>query len=116
MDWSPTIAELRGPLFQRIVGAQESDIASGRLVRGLQMPTHRGLAKSLGVDLTSVTRAYCEARRMGLIEARVGRGSFVSETTMRPVSEQTAPVRFDLSLNVPPHPLAAHLEERRSPA
>src|SRR3569832_1511925 len=114
MDWSPTIAELQGPLFQRIVGALESDIASGRLVRGQQLPTHRGLAKSLGVDLTTVTRAYSEARRKGLIEARVGRGSFVSETTMRPVSEQTAPVRIDLSMSVPPHPLEAHLEERIS--
>ena len=112
MGWIPTISELQGPLYQRIVGALESDIASGRLVRGQQLPTQRALARALGCDLTTVTRAYSEARRKGLIEAQVGRGSFVSETTVRPAAERAAAVRIDLSMNVPPHPLEAQLDER----
>jgi DNA-binding transcriptional MocR family regulator len=112
MEWIPTISELDGPLYQRIVGALESDIASGRLVRGQQLPTHRALAKTLGIDLTTVTRAYREARRKGLIEALVGRGSFVSETTVRPATAGGAEVRIDLSMNVPPHPLEAQLDDR----
>ena len=93
MDWIPTLSEWPGPVFMRIVEAMAADVASGRLVRGQQMPTHRALAKALQVDLTTVTRAYGEARRRGLIEAQVGRGTFVSETTARapagyPVSTQ----------------------------
>jgi DNA-binding transcriptional MocR family regulator len=112
MDWIPTISESPGPLYQRIVAALESDIAAGRLVRGQQLPTHRALAKVLGVDLTTVTRAYSEARRRGLIDAQVGRGSFVSETSVRPATERAPEVRIDLSMNVPPHPLEAQLDER----
>ena len=43
------------------------EIASGRLVRGQRLPTHRALATALGIDLTTVTRAYGEARRRGRI-------------------------------------------------
>ena len=80
MDWVPTIADRTGPLYLQIVDALASDISRGQLVRGQVLPTHRALAKSLGVDLTTVTRAYAEARRRGLTEARVGRGTFVAES------------------------------------
>ena len=75
MDWVPALSEWPGPVFMRIVEAMAADVASGRLVRGQQMPTHRALAKALQGDLTTVTRAYGEARRRGLIEAQVGRGA-----------------------------------------
>ncbi|HLG79628.1 MAG TPA: PLP-dependent aminotransferase family protein [Bradyrhizobium sp.] len=112
MEWVPTVSESQGPLYLRIVAALEGDIAAGRLVRGQQLPTHRALAAALGVDLTTVTRAYGEARRRGLIEAQVGRGSFVSESSARPAAEGAPEVRIDLSMNVPPHPLEAQLDER----
>jgi DNA-binding transcriptional regulator YhcF (GntR family) len=83
MDWLPTLSEWQGPVFLRIVEALAADIASGRLARGQQIPTHRALAKALDIDLTTVTRAYGEARRRGLLEAQIGRGTFVSETTAR---------------------------------
>ncbi len=112
MDWTPTISELPGPRYQRIVDAMEADIAAGRLVRGQQLPTQRALAKALGIDLTTVTRAYTEARRRGILEARVGQGSFVSETSARRAVDLPNPVAIDLSMNVPPHPLEAQLDER----
>ena len=70
MDWLPTISEWSGPLYLRIVDALSADVASGRLARGQQLPTHRALAQALNVDLTTVTRAYGEARRRGLLDAR----------------------------------------------
>jgi DNA-binding transcriptional MocR family regulator len=112
MEWIPTISELSGPRYQRIVEAMEADIASGRLMRGQQLPTQRALAKALGIDLTTVTRAYTEARRRGILEARVGQGSFVSETSARRTVDLPHPVTIDLSMNVPPHPLEAQLDER----
>ena len=112
MDWVPTLSEWQGPVFMRIVDALAADIASGRLVRGQQLPTHRALAGTLGVDLTTVTRAYGEARRRGLLDAQVGRGTFVSETTARAARDVPFPVKIDLSMNVPPQPVEANLDLR----
>lgn len=112
MDWIPTVSEWQGPMFLRIVDALAADIASGRLVRGQRLPTHRALASALDIDLTTVTRAYGEARRRGLLDARVGQGTFVSETTARAVSDLPTPVNIDLSMNLPPQPVEANLDLR----
>ncbi len=112
MDWVPTLSEWQGPMFLRIVDALAEDIASGRLVRGQRLPTHRALASALDLDLTTVTRAYGEARRRGLLEARVGQGTFVSETTARAAHDLPAPVSIDLSMNLPPQPVEANLDLR----
>jgi DNA-binding transcriptional MocR family regulator len=112
MDWIPTVSEWRGPMFLRIVDALAADIASGRLVRGQRLPTHRALATSLDIDLTTVTRAYGEARRRGLLDARVGQGTFVSETTARAASDLPVTVNIDLSMNLPPQPVEANLDLR----
>jgi DNA-binding transcriptional MocR family regulator len=112
MDWLPTLSEWQGPIFTRIVDALAADIASGRLVRGQQLPTHRALANALGVDLTTVTRAYGEGRRRGLLEAQVGRGTFVSETTARAAGDIPFQVKIDLSMNIPPQPVEANLDVR----
>src|SRR5215471_5955751 len=109
MDWLPTLSERQGPVFLRIVDALAADIGSGRLLRGQQIPTHRALAGALGVDLTTVTRAYGEARRRGLLEAQVGRGTFVSETTAR-AADIPFQVKIDLSMNLPPQPVEANLD------
>ncbi|NEU99350.1 PLP-dependent aminotransferase family protein [Bradyrhizobium uaiense] len=112
MDWIPTVSEWHGPMFLRIVDALAADIASGRLVRGQRLPTHRALATALDIDLTTVTRAYGEARRRGLLDARVGQGTFVSETTARAASDLATPVNIDLSMNLPPQPVEANLDLR----
>src|SRR6201991_2651366 len=96
MEWIPTISEWQGPAYLRIVDALATDIASGRLHRGQQVPTHRALAAALKLDLTTVTRAYGEARRRGLLDARVGRGTFVSETTVRATVDLPHPIKIDL--------------------
>lgn len=114
MDWIPTLSEWQGPAFSRIVDALAADIASGRLVRGQRLPTHRAMATALGIDLTTVTRAYGEARRRGLIDARVGQGTFVSETTARTLINVPVHVNIDLSMNLPPLPVEANLDLRIS--
>ena len=112
MDWSPTLDCTGGPVYEGIVQALERDIASGRLHRGERLPTHRALARTLGVDLTTVTRAYNEARRRGLTDARVGQGTFVAESRARPAGHAAAGIAVDLSMNLPPSPIEADLEGR----
>ena len=114
MDWVPTLGDGVGPVYEGIVSALAADIASGRLHRGDRLPTHRALARALGVDLTTVTRAYNEARRRGLTEARVGQGTFVAESRVRAPRAAAAGIDFDLSMNLPPEPIEADLEGRVS--
>ena len=112
MDWVPTLNDREGPLYRRIVEALAADVARGRLLRGQQLPTHRALAKALGIDLTTVTRAYTEARRCGLTEARVGQGTFVAESMAQVRHAMVPRPELDLSINLPPQPLEADLEGR----
>lgn len=111
MDWTPTIADRQGPLYQRIVNVLAEDIAAGRLHQGQALPTHRALAGALGVDLTTVTRAYAEARRQGLTEATVGRGTFV-KARAGALGRTTASPGIDLSMNLPTQPPEADLDGR----
>jgi DNA-binding transcriptional MocR family regulator len=112
MDWVPTIDDREGPLYRRIVDALAADVATGRLRRGQLLPTHRALAKRLRIDLTTVTRAYTEARRRGLTEARIGQGTFVAEKLTPTRRSQAQQPEFDLSMNLPPQPLEADLDGR----
>jgi DNA-binding transcriptional MocR family regulator len=66
-----------GPIYQAIADAIGREIESGRLKPGGRLPTQRVLARQLGVTLTTVTRAYVEAQRRGLLSGEVGRGTFV---------------------------------------
>ena len=63
--------------YQGIADTIERDIASGRFVPGGRLPTHRAMAKRLGVAVATVSRAYAEVRRRGLTDARAGSGTFV---------------------------------------
>lgn len=109
MDWIPTIAGRSGPAYQRIVAALADDIASGALRRGQRLPTHRALARALGLDLTTVTRAYAEARRLQLVDAHVGRGTFVADTTQAVRTTRAMPA-IDLTMNLPPQPDGADID------
>lgn len=98
MEWSPLIADGHGPVYLRIVQALERAVWSGALRPGERLPAQRALANELGVDLTTITRAFTEARKRGLIDARGPLGSFVAP----PQVELTQLI--DLSMNLPPSP------------
>ncbi|MGE3627695.1 MAG: PLP-dependent aminotransferase family protein [Hyphomicrobiales bacterium] len=76
-NWIPDITGRRGPLYKAIVDALNGDVREGRLPPGHRLPPHRKLAESLGVTLGTVTRAYGEARRQGLVVGEPGRGTYV---------------------------------------
>ncbi|MEA1831382.1 PLP-dependent aminotransferase family protein [Methylobacterium durans] len=113
-SWVPTITAEAGPKYRAIVRALAGDIRSGRLVPGTRLPPQRTLAKLLDVDLTTVTRAFNEARRAGLIDAAVGRGSFVRGPAPAPRNPGAAEMSgsVDFSMNMPPQPAEARLAER----
>lgn len=96
--WLPRLAGNGGPRFLQIADALQAAVADGSLKPGDRLPPQRQLAAQLGVDLTTVTRAYDEARRRHLLEGRGARGTYVAA----PKVELTA--ILDLSMNTPPPP------------
>ncbi len=76
--WTPNIQKSSTPLYKQLADAIEYDISSGCLLPGEKLPTHRDLADSLEVNVTTITRGYKEAERRGLIAGTVGRGTYVS--------------------------------------
>ena len=75
--WLPDLGGRSGPRYIAIADALAADIADGRLAAGMRLPTHRELAYRIGVTVGTVSRAYREADRRGLISGEVGRGTFV---------------------------------------
>ena len=104
--WTPDLSRRDGPRYTAIVEAIAEDVEQGRLKPGDQMPTHRDLANRIGVTTGTVTRAYAEAARRGLLVGETGRGTFVKGSPLDagfaapPAWEDEAPI--DLSLNNPP--------------
>ena len=91
--WIPDLSSHRGPRYLAIADALALDIRSSKLSPGDRLPTHRELAYQLGVTVGTVTRAYGEAERRGLIGGEVGRGTFVrSDIAVRASIRATAPV------------------------
>lgn len=76
-NWLPDLSSLSGPKYRAIAAALTEDIEAGRLKAGDRLPPQRLLADQLGIDLTTVTKAYNEVSKRGLIEGGGRRGSFV---------------------------------------
>ena len=75
--WAPDLADAQGPIYRSIADALARDVESGELQAGDRLPTLRELARRLDVNVMTVSRAYKEAARRGLVEGEVGRGTFV---------------------------------------
>ena len=115
LAWKPNIDGRDKPAYLAIADAIAADIAAGRLAPRQRLPPQRVLAEQLGIDFTTVSRGYTEARHRGLVDARVGRGTFVSVTAPRPSPERApaAAARFvDMTMNQPPLPEASGIIER----
>ncbi|WP_367161199.1 PLP-dependent aminotransferase family protein (plasmid) [Kozakia baliensis] len=102
--WRPRLNESARMKYLGIVEALEADIRAGRVVSGQKLPPQRAIAEALDVDLTTVTRAFNEARRRGLIAAQVGRGTFITEGQGDRQSPSSRRSSIDLSMNIPPQP------------
>lgn len=92
------------PIYLAVLDALETAVRDGELQPGDQLPPQRTVASQLGVDFTTITRAYGAARARGLVEGAVGRGTFVR----RQAADDDAGL-VDLSMNLPPPPQGVSL-------
>jgi len=101
------------PRYLAIADAIAEDIGNGTLAPSDRLPPQRKLARRLNIDFTTVARGYVEAQKRGLVESRVGQGTFVRATARRrhgPVARH--PEIVDLSMNLPPEPDDPELLDR----
>src|SRR5688572_2029734 len=99
--WRPRLArrsEKKGPIFLALAQAIAADVQSGRLKVGDQLPPQRDLADALGVTVTTVTRGYAEAARLGLVSGEIGRGTFVRPPAFAPLQTDDSSL-VDLGTN-----------------
>ena len=65
--------------YMSIAKKIESSILKGDIPSGAKLPPHRILADKVNVSIGTVSRAYTELEKIGLVTTRVGDGSFVND-------------------------------------
>ncbi len=81
--WLPSLVDDGAPKYLALTRALRDAIRAGELAEGTQLPTVRDLAYRLAVTPGTVSRAYQIATQEGLLEATVGRGTFVAARSPR---------------------------------
>ena len=93
------------PIYRQLAAAIAERIARGEFVAGNKLPPQRDIARILGINLTTVTRAFATLQQRGLVESRSGRGSVIA-TRLADTGFKSAPTEesglIDLSVNRPP--------------
>ena len=103
MAWRPDFSANGRPFYLAIADALAADIARGVVQPGERLPTQRDLAAAMGLDLTTITRAYAEAARRGLSVSEGRRGSFVRGGPVQ-AEEGLAGGDTASGMNMPPEP------------
>jgi GntR family transcriptional regulator len=67
-------------LSEQVLGA----VARGTARAGERLPSVRDVAATLGVNANTVNHAYAELERIGVVETRRGRGTFVAARRRAP--------------------------------
>ncbi len=90
-NWIPHPSTLDRPVYLSLANHIAGAVERGELDPGARLPTHRSLARTLGVSVQTVSRAYEELTRRGLVGGEVGRGTFVRAGAGAGASEPAPP-------------------------
>ncbi|WP_346859494.1 GntR family transcriptional regulator [uncultured Draconibacterium sp.] len=71
------------PFYRQIIDQIKYGIASGNLQVGEQLPTVRGLAVELKVNLNTVSKAYKELEIQNILETHLGSGTFIGNSDFK---------------------------------
>src|SRR5512145_1357509 len=76
------------PIYTQIVNQVQSQIATGTLTPGDQLPTVRALAEELRVNFNTVARAYRILDEARIISTQQGRGTYITEIPPPAINEK----------------------------
>lgn len=102
--WKPELSDSGQSKYEQIREAIVTDIRSGKLAGGDQLPPQRELADALGISVGTVSRAYKSIVKQGLVEAGARRGTRVKSGFKQVTQDPIAPPDNGL----PPHDLRGH--------
>ncbi len=110
-DWTPDLATSDKPRYLAIADAIADDIGAGRLMSATACRRSANW-QNASTSISPRSRAAMSRRKeRGLIESKVGQGTFVREKP-KPRRSQPPPRPVDLSMNLPPEPDDPELIER----
>ncbi len=92
--WQPDLSRFDGPKYLALCHALRDAVRGGALPEGTKLPPVRDLAWRLSVTPGTVARAYQIVTQEGLLEATVGRGTFVA--SRQPQLGPTQPIHIEL--------------------
>ena len=72
------------PIYRQIVDQTCQLVASGELPPGEHLPSIRAMAADLGINSMTVSKAYLQLERDGIVARRDGLGMVVEETKIAP--------------------------------
>lgn len=81
--WAPNLEGKSGPKYQRVADTIRGAVSDGVLQCGAKLPPVRELAYQLKITPGTVARAYTILTDEGILQAEVGRGTFVAEKQSR---------------------------------
>lgn len=87
----------REPIYSQIVEQVKTQVATGALKPGDQLPTVRQLAADLRVNFNTVARAYRILHADGVISTQQGRGTFILDPPIPTGAEQRRLRRLQLT-------------------
>lgn len=77
--WTPDLNGKAGPKYLRVADTIRTAVSDGNLKVGAKLPPVRELAFQLKITPGTVARAYSILTDEGILQAEVGRGTFVAE-------------------------------------
>lgn len=92
------------PRYKQYVDTLAARIRNGELAAGTQLPTHRAFAAQEGLSLVTASRVYQELINQGLVSGETGRGTFVRDISLLPVTGiecDVTPAMYDLNFIYP---------------
>ncbi|MBR1896498.1 MAG: PLP-dependent aminotransferase family protein [Pyramidobacter sp.] len=82
LSWRPEFDRSKRSLYLELASCLERDIAAGVLRPGAKLPPQRELADTLGVNVSTVSKAFKLCELKGLLSATVGSGTFVAYSAL----------------------------------
>lgn len=81
----------RKPIYEQIIEGIEREILTGILAEREQLPSIRELSVMLSINPNTISKAFLELDRAGIIISSQGRGCFVAADAIARIQERLVP-------------------------